>query len=77
MSKINLGKTGTSRSRRKNVIEDVSSKLKLPTDDFTNYLLSKNYSDTTIQSFIGDVNKFKVWLYNGSFRSGAMPAKCV
>ena len=62
MSKINLGKTGTSRSRRKNVIEDVSSKLKLPIDDFTNYLLKKNYSDTTIGSFIGDVRKFKAWM---------------
>ena len=69
MSKINLGKTATSRSRRKNVIEDVShayrqagGKLKLSTDDFTNYLLKKNYSDTTIGSFIADVRKFKAWI---------------
>jgi site-specific recombinase XerD len=62
MSKINLGKTSTSRTRRKEITEDVSSKLKLPVDDFTNYLLKKNYSDTTIGSFIADVKKFKAWL---------------
>ncbi len=62
MSKINLSKTSTSRTRRKNIIEDVSSKLKLPADDFTNYLLKKNYSDTTIGSFTADVKKFKAWL---------------
>jgi integrase/recombinase XerD len=59
--KIHLGKTATSRSRRKAVIENVSSKIKLPQDDFTNYLLSKNYSTTTIESFLGDVRKFKAW----------------
>ncbi len=62
MSKINLGKTSTSRTRRKEILEDVSSKLKLPADDFINYLLKKNYSDTTIGSFIADVKKFKAWL---------------
>jgi site-specific recombinase XerD len=62
MSKINLGKTSTSRTRRKEIIEDVSSKLKLPIDDFTHYLLKKNYSSTTIESFIADVKKFKAWL---------------
>ncbi len=62
MSKINLGKTSTSRTRRKNIVEDVSNKIKLPADDFTNYLLKKNYSDTTIGSFIADVKKFKAWL---------------
>jgi integrase/recombinase XerD len=62
MSKINLGKTSTSRTRKKNIVEDVSSKLKLPADDFTNYLLKKNYSNTTIESFIADVRKFKAWL---------------
>ena len=62
MSKINLGKTGTSRTRKKIVTEDVISKLKLPIDDFTNYLLKKNYSDTTIGSFIADVRKFKAWI---------------
>ena len=62
MNKIHLGKTATSRSRRKTVVEDVSSKIKLPQDDFTKYLLQKNYSNTTIESFIGDVRKFKAWL---------------
>jgi integrase/recombinase XerD len=69
MIKINLGKTSTSRTRRKEIIEDVShayrqtgSKLKLPVDDFTNYLLKKNYSSTTIESFLADVERFKIWL---------------
>lgn len=59
--KIHLGKTATSRSRRKNIIEEIS-KIKLPKDDFTNYLLKKGYSDTTIRSFTGDVKKFKAWV---------------
>ena len=62
MNKIHLGKTATSRSRKKKVVEEVSNKIKLPQDDFTNYLLQKNYSNTTIESFIADVKKFKVWL---------------
>ena len=62
MNKIHLGKTATSRSRKKNIVEDVSNKIKLPQDDFTKYLLGKNYSDTSIESFIGDVKKFKAWL---------------
>lgn len=60
--KIHLGKTATSRSRKKNIIEDVSNKITLPPDDFTKYLLGKNYSDATIGSFIRDVKKFKAWL---------------
>lgn len=59
--KIHLGKTATSRSRKKNIIEE-ESKIKLAKDDFTNYLLKKGYSDTTIRSFTGDVKKFKTWL---------------
>lgn len=62
MNKIHLGKTATSRSRRKNIIEDVSSKLKLSQDDFTNYLLKKNYSSTTIAGFIKDAQKFQAWI---------------
>lgn len=62
MSKIHLGKTATSRSRRKNIIEDAGSKLKLPQDDFTKYLLQKNYSNTTIENFLADVRKFKTWM---------------
>jgi site-specific recombinase XerD len=61
-AKIRLGKTGTSRSRKKNVVEGVSSKLKLPPDDFTKYLLQKGYSDTTIAGFVGNVNQFSAWL---------------
>ena len=62
MNKIHLGKTATSRSRKKNIVEDVSNKIKLPQDDFTKYLLQKNYSDTTIESFLADVERFKMWL---------------
>jgi integrase/recombinase XerD len=69
MNKIHLGKTATSRSRKKNIVEDVSNKIKLPQslsrqggNDFVKYLLQKNYSNTTIESFIGDVKKFKAWL---------------
>ena len=60
--KMRLGKTGTSRSRKKNIVEDVSNKIKLPQDDFVKYLLQKGYSKTTIESFAGDVKKFKAWL---------------
>lgn len=62
MNKIHLGKTATSRTRRKKVVEEVSNKIKLPQDDFTNYLLQKNYSNATIESFISDVRRFKAWL---------------
>jgi integrase/recombinase XerD len=62
MNKIHLGKTATSRSRKKNIVEEVTNKIKLPQDDFTKYLLKKNYSNTSIESFIGDVKKFKAWL---------------
>ncbi len=62
MSKLHLGKTATSRSRRKAVVENVSSKIVSPRDEFTAYLLSKNYSTTTVESFLSDVRKFKAWL---------------
>lgn len=62
MNKIHLGKTATSRTRRKKVVEEVSNKIKLRQDDFTNYLLRKNYSNATIESFISDVRRFKAWL---------------
>lgn len=60
--KIHLGKTATSRTRKKKVVEAVSCSLQLPTDDFTKYLLQKNYSTGTITGFLSDVKKFKVWL---------------
>ena len=62
MNKIHLGKTATSRTRRKKIVEEGSNKIKLPQDDFTNYLLRKNYSNATIESFISDVRRFKAWL---------------
>jgi site-specific recombinase XerD len=60
--KIHLGKTATSRTRKKKVVENVSQNIVLPQDDFTNYLLKKGYSNTTIESFLADVRKFKIWL---------------
>jgi len=63
MNKIHLGKTATSRSRKKNTASLNPSKGgTLKADDFTNYLFSKNYSDATIGSFIADVKRFKAWL---------------
>lgn len=62
MNKIHLGKTATSRSRKKKVIEEVSSKTSLPQDDFMNYLLRKGYGNNTAASFYNDVRKFRAWL---------------
>jgi site-specific recombinase XerD len=61
-SKIHLGKTSTSRTRRKKIVEEVSNKLKVEQNDFTKYLLQKDYSNTTIESFLADVERFKIWL---------------
>jgi len=61
--KIHLGKTATSRIRKKKVIEEISNQPILQqTDSFTDYLLRKGYSNTTVASFYGDVKKFKAWL---------------
>jgi len=61
MSKIHLGKTATSRSRKK-AVSEVSSKIKVPEDDFTKWLLQKGYSNTTAATFTKDVQKFRAWL---------------
>lgn len=61
-AKIHLGKTATSRTRRKKVIEEVANKVKLPQDDFIQWLLMKGYSNNTAASFYNDVRKFKAWL---------------
>jgi len=50
MNKIHLGKTATSRSRKKKVIEEVSKQTGLRQDDFMNYLLRKGYSTNTAES---------------------------
>jgi len=69
MNKIHLGKTATSRSRKKKVIEEVSKQPNLQQsssrqggNDFMNYLLRKGYSNNTAASFLSDVRKFKAWL---------------
>lgn len=65
MNKIHLGKTATSRTRKK-AIKNVSSNV-LPLQGeleraFIQYLLSKGYSSTTAATFNGDAGKFKTWL---------------
>ncbi len=62
MNRIHLGKTATSRSRKKKVIEEISSNIKGPQGDFMNYLFAKGYSSSTAESFYSDVRKFKAWL---------------
>jgi site-specific recombinase XerD len=61
MAKLHLGKTATSRTRRKKVIEQVSA-VQPPDNDFITYLLGKGYSDTTAESFYNDLKKFQGWL---------------
>lgn len=63
MNKMHLGKTATSRTRRKNIIEDASNETVLhQQSDFVQYLLRKGYSNTTATSFYNDIRKFKAWL---------------
>ncbi len=64
MNKIHLGKTATSRSRRKNTasLNPPINRETFKRDDYTNYLLRKGYSDTTIRSFSSDVRKFQAWI---------------
>lgn len=61
MAKLRLGKTATSRTRRKKVIEQVSA-VQPPDNDFINYLLGKGYSDSSAAHFYGDLKKFQAWL---------------
>jgi len=60
--KIHLGKTATSRTRKKKVVEAVSKTGGVPQNDFTNFLFKKGYSYTTVASFYNDVKKFKAWV---------------
>jgi len=63
MRKVHLGKTATSRTRRKKVTEDARNQLVLQgQDDFMLYLIGKGYGNTSIQSFYQEVKKFMVWL---------------
>ncbi len=63
MNKIHLGKTATSRGRKKKVTEDVSKQTALhQQNDFIQYLLSKGYSNTTSATFYHNVKKFNAWL---------------
>jgi site-specific recombinase XerD len=63
MSKIHLGKTATSRTRKKNVVEDISKQTTLHQhNDFVQFLLSRGYSSTTSETFYHNVKKFKAWL---------------
>ena len=63
MNKIHLGKTATSRTRKKAVIEDANNQINLhQQNDFVQYLLSKGYSTATAATFNKDANNFLVWL---------------
>lgn len=65
---IKLGKTKDSRTRKQgvkavNVAEAESLKEELKNQaDFTDYLLSKGLSITSIRRYVGDVNNFIKWL---------------
>lgn len=61
MRKIKLGKTATSRTRKK-AIEQISRQADLPPDDFNGYLLAKGYSSSSAQRFCIDAKTFHVWL---------------
>lgn len=61
MGKIKLGKTATSRTRKK-AIEQVSRQVDLSSNDFTGYLLAKGYSNSSAQGYCTDVTKFQAWL---------------
>jgi integrase/recombinase XerD len=63
MSKIRLGKTATSRSRKKKVIEEISKKIDLrERNDFEEYLQGKGYSNTTVAGYSKDSSRFFDWL---------------
>ncbi|MBI5373715.1 MAG: site-specific integrase [Sphingobacteriales bacterium] len=65
-AKIHLGKTATSRTRRKKVIQQVTDKVSPLGGDlegaFMDHLLERGYSSKTVVSFCSDVKKFKAWL---------------
>lgn len=61
MGKIKLGKTATSRTRKK-AIEQISQQADLLSNDFTGYLLRKGYSRSSVERFCTDVKRFQAWL---------------
>ena len=62
MNKIYLGKTATSRTRKKKVTRDAATKINLhPQNDFIKYLLRKGYSNTTAEGFYIEANRFLTW----------------
>jgi len=62
MNKIRLGKTATSRSRKKKVVEDISKQTTLhQQNEFVQYLLRRGYSNTTAEGFYKDAKRFLAW----------------
>lgn len=59
--KLHLGKTATSRSRKKNTTHELQP-YKLPVNDYSDYLLRKGYSQSTVESFLRDLERFNKWL---------------
>ncbi|MGK0447407.1 MAG: integrase/recombinase XerD [Polaribacter sp.] len=68
MSKINLGKTKDSRTRRKPKNEDAEIKVlqkmlnEKEQPDFKKYLLQRGYSLNTIKGFINTTKRYQNWL---------------
>jgi integrase/recombinase XerD len=59
-NKIHLGKTGTSRTRKKLV--KITHPLPATETTFTNYLLRKGFSTSSVKRFTSDTNLFLKWL---------------
>ena len=67
MKKLHLGKTATSRTRKKKVVEEVSKHIAIKAqNDFEEYLFSRGYSNTTVACYFKANNKFLEWLTNQS-----------
>lgn len=62
MKKIHLGKTATSRTRRKPIPENEYEKVKLPDDSYTRYLMQKGYSSKSILTYTSNIKRFKTWI---------------
>ncbi len=69
MGKIKLGKTATSRTRKK-AIEQISQQADLSSNDFTGYLLRKGYSRSSVERFCTDVKRFQAWLEKENIEIG-------
>lgn len=58
--KYKLGKTATSRTRKKKIIEVNNSSIS--NECFADYLFQKGYSSTTVRSFTRELHRFMQWM---------------